>query len=40
VAALMEERAEDDFVAKRDAPKCARLVTCDCGPPEHETIRA
>jgi phosphoglycerate kinase len=41
VAALMEERAENDFVAeKRDAPKCARLVTCDCGPPEHETIRA
>ena len=40
VAALMEERAEDDFVAKRDEPKCARLVTCDCGPPEHETARA
>jgi phosphoglycerate kinase len=40
VAALMEERAEDDFVAKRDEPKCARLVTCDCGPPERETARA
>jgi len=41
VDALMEERAETDFVAeKRDAPKCARLKTCDCGPPEHETIRA
>ena len=41
VAALMEERAENYLSAeKRDAPKCARLVTCDCGPPEHETIRA
>jgi hypothetical protein len=41
VDALMEERAETDFVAeKRDAPKCARLVTCDCGPPEHETVNA
>ena len=41
VAALMEDRAENDLSAeKRDAPKCARLVTCDCGPPEHETIRA
>ena len=42
VAALMEERAENDFgdSEKRDAPKCARLKTCDCGPPEHETIRA
>jgi phosphoglycerate kinase len=41
VAALMEDRAENDLSAeKRDAPKCARLVTCDCGPPEHETVNA
>ena len=42
VAALMEERAETDCgdSEKRDAPKCARLKTCDCGPPEHETARA
>jgi phosphoglycerate kinase len=42
VAALMEERAETDFgdSEKRDAPKCARLKTCDCGPPERETARA
>ena len=41
VAALMEDRAENDFVnEKRDAPKCARLKTCDCGPPERETARA
>jgi phosphoglycerate kinase len=41
VDALMEERAENDFLnEKRDAPKCARLKTCDCGPPERETARA
>ena len=42
VDALMEERAETDFEnsEKRDARKCARLKTCDCGPPERETARA
>lgn len=41
VDALMEERNEGDVSAeKRDAPKCARLVTCDCGPPENETTCA
>ena len=42
VAALMEDRAENDFGVpeKRDAPKCARLVTCDCGQPDAETTAA
>ena len=37
VDALMEDGAESDARDTRDAPKCARLVTCDCGPPEGGT---
>ena len=43
VDALMEERAETDFEnseKRAKSHKCARLKTCDCGPPERETARA
>ena len=40
VSALMEAGAESDTRETRDAPKCARLVTCDCGPPDAETTAA
>ena len=39
VSALMEAGAESDTRETRDAPKCARLVTCDCGPPDAEDHR-
>ena len=40
VRALTEAGAESDKRETRDAPKCARLVTCDCGPPDAETTAA
>ena len=40
VSALMEAGAESDKRETRDAPKCARLVTCDCGQPDAETTAA
>ena len=37
VDALMEDGTKSDARDTRDAPKCAQLVTCDCGPSESGT---